>query len=151
MFVLFKSLTGLWRRQPVRWRRHGPAKNLFYSPTDWWSMLRGHGWFKKQANRGYYTEADEDASGGEADRTLIFFSHGPSPSNFRALSHSGGHWSLTRTMEGRKGMSRIRKTKIEFDAYFLVSILAHYRIRRAKWQSRVFPSSFPTHFIISDA
>ena len=28
---------------------------------------------------GYYTEADEDASGGEADRTLIFFSHGPSP------------------------------------------------------------------------
>lgn len=85
---------------------------------------------------GYYTEADEDASGGEADRTLIFFSHGPSSFDFRVLSHSGGHRSLTRTMEGRKGMSRIRKTKIEFDAYFLVSILAHYGIPRAKWQSR---------------
>ena len=29
---------------------------------------------------GYYIEADGDASGGEADRTLVFFLHDPHPS-----------------------------------------------------------------------
>ena len=29
---------------------------------------------------GYYTEADEDASGEEADRILVFFLHDPHPS-----------------------------------------------------------------------